>query len=686
MDLLYIDWSGAMSFKDQINGNFAYWYKLDRKAAQKADPLPLLRVKYYLISPWGPVEIDDSTQFFNPETGILTSKISGQPFFFTVRSFLTNNHLLVLEFCFQKFPEGGSICFALDDNRITYTGKLVHSISNPVEYSIKNKMIKADYSHSGKYSFKGTGLLDVIAPVNAVIKLYDKKVDKNAPFFPYLASNAFIQVKEIKRGEKIYCLACLIDSSDCPSYEKIAFETIRNFKKQTFQKIYGLHKETWVKITKSSEIGISKDIDYLYKLSIYLLHAVQFRKTGAIIPSALFPNNHGCLVYWDVLFDQIGLLRTNHIDQARKIAEFWLLGLEKARENARKLGADGAYYGWSTDFYGYDPEALKVNQIHFNGDIALSCWKYYEYTKDKKILQNVFPVMKETIDFLISYWIERYSSGLRVKSCESLDESSYERTSDTWTTSLIIKGIDNIFSASDILGKNININFYRTVRDGLMKSLEMNVKDGILFSHKDFGDLNVGSILALIILENIKGVNKLKTFRRFVGDVKEEAGLGWGHSSRMRCRIFPWSEFIAAIFLARNRHCLAQDFLENGIKATNSFGGFAEYIWIHGLISRNWYVSAHGTFLWAITEMLISSENQHIYLFPGFKDNIISEKISFKNILLEDNIYASCRIKKNRIQLSLYNPGDSAIIKTIHFRNKGQCLKIEPGKKTILVF
>ncbi|MCM8764915.1 MAG: hypothetical protein NC830_06130, partial [Candidatus Omnitrophica bacterium] len=39
VDLLYVDWSGAMSFKDQINGIFGYWYKLDRKGSVSWDPL-----------------------------------------------------------------------------------------------------------------------------------------------------------------------------------------------------------------------------------------------------------------------------------------------------------------------------------------------------------------------------------------------------------------------------------------------------------------------------------------------------------------------------------------------------------------------------------------------------------------------------------------------------------------------
>ncbi len=254
VDLLYIDWSGAMSFKDQVNGNFAYWYKLDRKHTRKSDPLPILRVKYYLISPWGPVEIDDSKQSFDPETGVLTSVISAQPFLFTVNSFLTEEHLLVLEFVFHDFPDDGSICFALDDNRITYTRKFVETLSRPVRYSIEKKMIRAEFSHSGDCRFRGTGLLDVVAPGDAAVKFFDKKTGKSAPQFPYLAGNTLVQVNNVKNGERIYCLACVVDSIDTPAYESVASGAISNFKKQKYQQIYELNTSKWRGITKLSKI------------------------------------------------------------------------------------------------------------------------------------------------------------------------------------------------------------------------------------------------------------------------------------------------------------------------------------------------------------------------------------------------------------------------------------------------
>lgn len=684
VDLLYVDWSGAMSFKDQINGNFSYWYKLDRKPSQKSDPLPLLRVKYCLISNAGPVEIDDSRQLFDPRRGVLTSVISAQPFSFTVSSFLTSKHLFVLEFSFHQFPENCSICFALDDNRITYTRKLIDTLSEPVKYSVEDGLIKAYYSQcSDEICFQGIGLLDVVVPSGVTVNFFDKNTDRNIPAFPYLSSNVFVEAKNLKPQDKIYCLACVMDNLDSENYQNDVFQSIKEFRQETFNKIHTMSTSQWEQFCDVSCVHISKDIDYLFRLSKYVLRAVQF-PTGAMIPSAVFPNNHGCLVYWDAFFDQMGLLRTNHIAEARKIAEFWCLGLEKAREHAKKLGGKGAYYGWCVDFHCYDASALQVNQIHFNGDIALSCWKYYEYLPDREYLRKIFPVMKETIDFLLSVWVEKYPGGLRVKYCQSLDESSYERVSDTWTTALIVTGIENIIKAADILGEPIEISEYETFKKGLLQALAENVQNGILYSHAERGDLNIGSILALTILGEIKSADRIKTFRKYVSDVKEKSGLGWGHSSRMRCNIFPWAELMAAIFLANCRKKLAFRYVENAIKATNSFGGFAEYIWLHGLISRNWYVSAHGTFLWAISEMLATEDDSNIYLFPGLSEDILKNNILFENIRLKNCLRISASVKKDRVSVSLYNDGKREARKNFCFRNKKIPLDIKSDSKTFL--
>jgi len=619
VDLLYVDWSGAMTFKDQINGIFGYWYKLDRKPAPQSDPLPLLRVKYCLVSEAGPIEIASSRQSFDPETATLVSEIEGGPFAFTVTSFLTNDSLFALSFKFTKFPKTGAMYFALDDNRVTYTRKLVDALSEPVRYSVGKGRIYARFADRREYPFEGLGVMEVTGPgkgerIEAIDKvskpLFGSAPDKSdgavaqSPVFPYLTSGALIKAVNVEPGTELTCYTCLIDNMDCPDYEARAEDVVRQAVKTGYQETREKHSAQWRSYMGGAGVSINPDIDYQHKLSRYVLKAVQ-HPTGAMVPSPVFPNNHGCLVYWDAMYDQMGFLRNGRLDESEKIATLWIRGLKQARENAREVGKAGAFFGWTVDFQGNDPFSSRVNQVHYNGDVALSCWLHYRYTRDNAYLKAAFPVMKEAIDFLIDAYVEDDAGQMRVKPCETLDESAYERGGDTWTTSLIIAGITHLIEAADILSLAIDRQCYESVRTGLLAALERNCENGILYSHDGKGDLNVGSILSLIVLEDMKpaGIDDIKTYEKYIDSVIETSGVGWGHSSRMRCEIFPWAELIAAVFLAQRGDPRSAEHLDRAMSATNSFGGFAEYLWAHGAISRQWYVSAHSTFLWALSEM-----------------------------------------------------------------------------------
>jgi hypothetical protein len=695
VDVLYVDWSGAMTFKDHIGGIFGYWYKLDRKAAPQQDPLPLLRVKYCLVSEAGPIEIASSQQSFDPETATLTSEIKGGPFEFTVTSFLTNDHLFVMNLKFDAFPKGGSVYFALDDNRTTYTGKLVETLSEPVRYSVEDGRILARFADKRECPFQGIGVMQVVGPgegetIEAIDNVsrpsYGSQADKSdtaakrSPLFPYLTSGTLIKVAETRAKSEVTCYTCLVDDVD-GSAEGVVRQAVRT----GYQAVWQKHADGWREYMGTANIGGHPEIDYQYKLSRYVLKAIQY-PTGAMVPSPVFPNNHGCLVYWDAMYDQIGFLRNGNAAESEKIARLWIRGLPFARKNAQSICKEGAFFGWTVDFQGNDPFASRVNQVHYNGDIALSCWLHYFYTRDLAYLKSAFPVIKEAIDFLIDAYVEEIAGQMRVRECETLDESAYERTGDTWTTSLIITGIDHIIEAADALSEAIDRDEYLRVRSGLMNALKSNCTNGILHSNAEMGDLNVGSILSLIILGGAKPdeINDTKTYERYLENVMETSGVGWGHSSRMRCEIFPWAELIATAFLAqRGDNARTEEHIERAMHTTNSFGGFAEYLWAHGAISRQWYASAHSTFLWALSEMMVTTRGDEILIFPGTPPDW--HTLSFRDIVQPGNIRVSAEMKDGKVScVTLTNADKEDVVRTIRWKGVEKSVSLPAGQKVVV--
>jgi hypothetical protein len=697
VDLLYVDWSGAMTFKDHIGGIFGYWYKLDRKAAPQQDPLPLLRVKYCLVSEAGPIEIAGSKQTFDPETATLTSEIDGGPFKFTVTSFLTNDHLFVMNLKFETFPEGGSIYFALDDNRSTYTGKLIQPPSEPICYSVEDGKILARFADKRECPFEGVGVMQVVgsrqgeiieAIGNVSVASFGSQADKSdeaakkSPLFPYLTSGTLIKVDAVKAGGELTCYTCLVDDMDgVDDVDGRAEDIIQQAVQAGCQAVWQKHAAGWREYMGTASIGGHPEIDYQYKLSRYVLKAIQY-PTGAMVPSPVFPNNHGCLVYWDAMYDQIGFLRNGNIAESEKIARLWIRGLPFARSNAQSLGKKGAFFGWTIDFQGNDPFFTRVNQVHYNGDIAFSAWLHFLYTRDVDYLRDAFPVIKDAIDFLIDAYVEEEDGQLLVKECETLDESAYERTGDTWTTSLIITGIDHIIEAANTLVEAIDSSEYLRVREGLIGALKSNSANGILHSNAEMGDLNVGSILSLIILGDSKpsGIDDMRTYQRYLENVMETSGVGWGHSSRMRCEIFPWAELMVTVFLAqREDNSRTEEHIERAMHTTNSFGGFAEYLWIHGAISRQWYASAHSTFLWALSEMMVSTRGDGIVLFPGTPPDY--RTLSFRDIVLPGNIRVSANMKDWKVSgVTLTNADKEDVVRRVRLGSIEKTVTLPAGE------
>jgi hypothetical protein len=115
---------------------------------------------------------------------------------------------------------------------------------------------------------------------------------------------------------------------------------------------------------------------------------------------------------------------------------------------------------------------------------------------------------------------------------------------------------------------------------------------------------------------------------------------------------------------------------------TNSFGGFAEYLWAHGSISRQWYVSAHSTFLWALSEMLVTTRGDEIILFPGAPPDW--HTLSFNDLVLPGNIRISAEMKEGKVsRIAVTNADKEDIVKTVRFRNWERTIRLSPGQTVI---
>ncbi len=608
VDGVLIDWTGSMGFKDHFSGVFCYWHKIGRYANKKngnfwapaGDPVSIIRSGYILKGEESQYEIEQSMQKFDSRQAILYTTAQATDYELEIETYLTCDHLLVEHYRVKRAPSWGKseMVLLLNDPRKTYTGKLIEKID--VTYANIGDQIFAHYKNE---NFTGGA------------RMWIEKIKGNFVIeqLAQLKATGGITLKKIKAGDEFVKYLCVVDNMDNKDYLGLLNAIYIKTKRNGIKGIRSSHLEEWQRYSKTSNIELGDEsIENTFHLSLYLIRAMQHPEKGSIATN-FFPTLHGGRTYWDFWFSYKALLYTNKVTEAEKLAFFWKKILPISRSYGRIWGATkGARFGWSVTPQGESPD-LAADQFHNNGVVVLTAWEQYEYTANKKILEGLYPVIKEGVEFLIEACVDEKENLAVIRPVESLDETS-PRENCTWTLTVTLKGIQILAEADKILGHQTNPHLIE-LSHKLRQGLELNRIGGILYPYRPFKDrlphLNVASILPFWLFPEL--YNK-KTLDAYLDDAKELDGLGWGKGSRMRCRIFPWAEAIASATLAQGKDSRAYEHLLKVISCTNSYGGIPEYLWFSYNVSREWYLTAHSTFIIALRNILISEEANKVYL------------------------------------------------------------------------
>ena len=112
-------------------------------------------------------------------------------------------------------------------------------------------------------------------------------------------------------------------------------------------------------------------------------------------------------VFWDADLWMIPALLITFPQLSKSFFQYRKATLSGAFENAKNDGYQGAKFAWESAKTGTEtcPPAAKQNyqELHINGDIIISLWKYYLLSLDNLFLKEVaYPIMKSICDFWIS--------------------------------------------------------------------------------------------------------------------------------------------------------------------------------------------------------------------------------------------------------------------------------------------
>jgi len=409
------------------------------------------------------------------------------------------------------------------------------------------------------------------------------------------------------------------------------------------------YEEEWQEYQKKSYINLpDKNLEYLYYLSLYLIRAHQNPKTG-LISIGNYPVlwQGGVTNTWDLFFSHKALLGANRVKEAESLICGYKKILPRARDYAKKLKVKGAYFPWFMNYEGKSlnfvhpmekPEIEKFN----NGCLVMQVWEQYLYIGDKRVLERYWDLIKETTDFLISSVVSEKKNIAEIKKGEGADES-IPRENDTSHLLTTIKAIGALIEAGKILNKDIGSS-YKRIFEKLKAGLKQNYRRKILLPFK--GAKRINTTLFTHYLFNLpEGIPKEGVEKA----LKECRGkLGLTNPGPYQNLIWPWMENKVSIVLAYLKDKRAFKHLYNGTKYTSSLGAFPEKIRPDGFPINYWYVTCHGSYVWALNSMLVHSKGDRIRVIPGIPDSW--KDVEFENLRVPPGILVSLKIRRDSIK------------------------------------
>ena len=189
-----------------------------------------------------------------------------------------------------------------------------------------------------------------------------------------------------------------------------AVELVEKAYNDGFDNLLKAHSERWAHIWRESDIVISGDASAQQAIRFNIFH-MNSTYTGDdtrlnIGPKGFTGEKYGGSTYWDTEAYCIPFyLSTSDESISRNLLVYRHNHLEKAKENAKKLGLKGALYPMVT-MNGeecHNEWEITFEEIHRNAAISYAVYNYVNYTGDESYLHEYgFDVLVETSRFWVS--------------------------------------------------------------------------------------------------------------------------------------------------------------------------------------------------------------------------------------------------------------------------------------------
>lgn len=201
----------------------------------------------------------------------------------------------------------------------------------------------------------------------------------------------------IKQGEAYVFdrIGYVLCGQDCNSEQE----------KKSYDELYFEHCLAWAKLWERADVEIlGKNAEYAQfalRYSIYHLLTLAPKGDYSIAARGLSGQTYKGAVFWDTEMFILPFFLETDTSVAKRLVNYRIRTLDKARQKAAEYGYGGAFYAWEsqdgfdacsdfnvTDVFTHRPVRtyFKDKQIHISADVAFGIWKYYEKTGDNELM------------------------------------------------------------------------------------------------------------------------------------------------------------------------------------------------------------------------------------------------------------------------------------------------------------
>ena len=403
---------------------------------------------------------------------------------------------------------------------------------------------------------------------------------------------------------------------------------------QGYDRLRQEHVAFWRAYFAASSISIpDAGFQRFYEASHYHFKAMQNRASGGL-PVNNLRRTWSSHVFWDSYFIQRAMLEANHRAEALEACRFLQRTVEHARRHAQEeFGCEGLKWDWEITHDGrkaYGTLLHMKDQVHNNASYANEIWQYYEFTQDRAMLEEFYPLLEGIAHFFLARVVEETARGYEIRPVVGVHESPIRVRNEGITLAGTIAILQHVTRAADVLGRESDFSQRcAKVASELTHTLQRLYNGHYFTSAEGVDNLNMSSLAPIYPMRVVddhdpRSLSTARAYRQhYVDRLRSHGGdkqVG-----------FPWAAGVLATVLARQGDGDgAWDIIQSTRPTISSFGGMTE-VMEDGQWNMQYFGTAQGAVCTAIHNLLLQGEGDEICLFPALPPGW--ERAEFRDLL-----------------------------------------------------